>query len=315
MIRPITLYSCVILGVAAHGAAAGDYSIYGKAQVQLEHTDKGVMRYTDKGTHIDAPFSRIGVKGKHDISAQAQVVYKYEVQVKGFESDDTSEPFSARNTYLGVQSAYGKVLFGRNDSRFKYSEGKIDQFNETQSDIAQTIGGQDRIADSITYTSPKWGQWQWALTFAPKDDAKTEKNGVAALLSYGDRALKQTPYYLALSYTDALADIQALRVNAVYQWQRLQGGVLVQRSENLAGDKDGNSVLVSLRYYASDAWQPKLQYARDTSQLRHDSDSEQLSAGVDYVVDKQTSFYFLATKLELNQVSDTSTAIGLKYKF
>ncbi|WP_105214385.1 porin [Pseudoalteromonas sp. T1lg22] len=315
MIKQLTFTSAAMLMAGATTAHAADYDIYGKAEVQIAHTDKGVMRYTEEGTQIDAPFSRIGVKGQHALNDTTQLVFKYEVQVKGFDGDSTNDPFSARNTYVGVQSQYGTVLVGRNDTRFKYSEGKVDQFNETQGDIAQVLAGQSRVGDSITYSTPKFGLWAAAVTWVPKDDSNSEDNGVAALLSYGDRALKRTPYFVALSYSDALGDLQATRVTAAYRWQQLQLGAIVQRSENLAGDKEGDGLVLSARYWLSDAWQPKLQYSRDDSGLRHEGDAEQFTVGVDYVVDKQTTFYLLASQLELDTSDDTSTALGLKYMF
>jgi len=145
-------------------AFAADYTVYGKAEVQIANTDTGIMRYADEGTQIDAPFSRIGIKGDHKLNEYFTAVFKYEVQVKGFEHDDTNEPFAARNTYLGLKGAFGEVVVGRNDTRFKYSEGKLDNFNETQADISQVIAGQDRLGDTITYTSKYWHNAQFSFT-------------------------------------------------------------------------------------------------------------------------------------------------------
>ena len=39
-------------------------TVYGKAEVQIANTDTGTMRYADEGTQIEAPFSRIGIKGR-----------------------------------------------------------------------------------------------------------------------------------------------------------------------------------------------------------------------------------------------------------
>ncbi|KJY95217.1 porin [Pseudoalteromonas piscicida] len=296
-------------------ALAADYSIYGKAEVQIASTDKGVMRYTKEGTQIDAPFSRIGVKGTHGLSSDLKLVYKYEVQVKGFEHDDTTEPFSARNTYVGLEGKFGTVLVGRNDTRFKFSEGKIDQFNETQSDIAQVLAGQDRVGDSITYSSPKWNDFSFSLTYTPKDDASNDETGFAATAIYGDRALKNKDYYVALSHTDSIGNLIATRIAVAYKWQKLQLGAIIQDSENLAKDKSGNGYVLSVSYQLDDNWRPKLQFAKDSSGLRHSEDATQWTLGTDYIFDKQTNLYVMATQLDLETQDDTSIAVGLKYKF
>ncbi|KPM84472.1 porin [Pseudoalteromonas lipolytica] len=306
--------AAVILASTAGSAMAADYAVYGKAEVQIANTDTGVMRYVDEGTQIEAPFSRIGIKGSHKLTESLKAVFKYEVQVKGFEHDDTSEPFSARNTYLGLAGDFGEVVVGRNDTRFKYSEGKVDGFNETQADIAQLIPGQDRIGDTITYSSKTYGGASLALTYAPKDDSSNDEDGFAATVIYGDRALKSKDYYVAISHVDALNKLTASRVVAAWKLENLQLAGLFQRSESTDGTKEGNGYAISASY-AIDKWVPKLQYVKDDSKIRHAEEGKQWTAGVDYVFDKQTTAYLFYTDLDLELESDNSVALGLKYKF
>ncbi len=315
MIKQPMLTTLALALLASNTAFAGEYNIYGKAEVQLAHTDKGIMRYTEKGTQVDSPFSRLGINGSHNLNETTQVIFKYEVQINGVEGDNGNEPLSARNTYIGLKSQYGSLLLGRNDTGFKRSEGKVDLFNETQADIGQVLAGQYRVGDSITYVSPNLKNWTVVLTVAPKDDAGSDKNGVAAVVGYGDRSLKSVPYYFALSYTDSLLDLSATRFSAAYRWDKLQLGAILQNSESLDGSKDGNGMVLSARYKLTDTWQPKVQYARDNSLLRHSEEVEQFTLGLDYVFDKQTTAYIMASQLELETQSDTSTAIGLKYLF
>ncbi|MEI8670159.1 porin [Pseudoalteromonas fuliginea] len=293
---------------------AADYTVYGKAEVQIANTDTGIMRYAKEGTQIEAPFSRIGIKGQHKLNEYLSAVFKYEVQVKGFEEDDTEEPFTARNTYLGLKGAFGEIVIGRNDTRFKYSEGKLDNFNETQGDMAQVIAGQDRLGDTLTYTSQYWSNAQFSFTYAPKDDNKNNKAGFAATLIYGDRNLNNTPYYVSLSRVDSLNNITASRIAGVYKFEKLQLGALYQHSESVDETKSGNGYVLSASY-TIDKWVPKLQFAKDDSAIRQESKAIQWSTGLDYVFDKQTTAYLLYTDLDLQENADNSVALGLKYKF
>ncbi|ALQ10180.1 MULTISPECIES: porin [Pseudoalteromonas] len=293
---------------------AADYTVYGKAEVQIANTDTGIMRYAKEGTQIEAPFSRIGIKGQHKLNEYLSAVFKYEVQVKGFEEDDTEEPFTARNTYLGLKGAFGEIVIGRNDTRFKYSEGKLDNFNETQGDMAQVIAGQDRLGDTLTYTSQYWSNAQFSFTYAPKDDNKNNKAGFAATLIYGDRNLNNTPYYVSLSRVDSLNNITASRIVGVYKFEKLQLGALYQHSESVDETKSGNGYVLSASY-TIDKWVPKLQFAKDDSAIRQESKAIQWSTGLDYVFDKQTTAYLLYTDLDLQENADNSVALGLKYKF
>ena len=310
----ILLTSISSFAFYSYTACATEYDVYGKAEVQIANTDTGIMRYAEEGTQIEAPFSRIGIQGQHKLNEYLNVVFKYEVQVKGFEQDDTEEPFSARNTYLGLKGQFGELVVGRNDTRFKYSEGKVDNFNETQGDIAQVIAGQDRLGDTLTYTSNYWHNTQFSFTYAPKDDNKDNEAGFAATFIYGDRSLKSTSYYLSLSHVDSLNNINASRIAAAYKFEQLQLGALYQHSESTDGIKSGNGYVLSASY-TLDKWVPKLQFAKDDSLLRQTSEATQWTTGLDYVFDKQTTAYLLYTDLNLEEQDDSSVALGLKYKF
>ena len=302
------------LAIFSQSTLAAEYTVYGKAEVQIANTDTGIMRYAEKGTQIEAPFSRIGIKGDHVLNQYFSAVFKYEVQVKGFEDDDTEEPFTARNTYLGLKGTFGEVVVGRNDTRFKYSEGKIDNFNETQGDMAQVIAGQDRLGDTISYTSNDWNDIQFSFTYAPKDDNKNNEAGFAATLLYGDRNLNSTPYYISVSRVDSLNNIKASRIVGVYKFEQLQLGGLYQHTQTVDGEKSGNGYVLSASY-TLDEWVPKVQFAKDDSTIRQASDATQWSTGLDYVFDKQTTAYLLYTDLNLEEQGDSSVALGLRYKF
>lgn len=304
----------IMLGLWANTAYSADYAVYGKAEVQIANTDTGIMRYADEGTQIDAPFSRIGIKGSHNLTSSLKAVFKYEVQVKGFEHDNTDDPFAARNTYLGLAGEFGEVVVGRNDTRFKYSEGMIDGFNETQADIAQLIPGQDRLGDTITYSSKSYAGTSLSITYAPKDDSSNNEAGFAATVIYGDRGLKNKSYYVAVSHVDALNSLTASRLVAVWQYNNVRLGGLLQRSESSDGTKEGTGYALSASYQLNN-WVPKLQFVKDDSKIRHAEEGKQWSTGVDYVFDKQTTAYLLYTDLDLEQQSDNSVALGLKYKF
>lgn len=315
--RQITLSVLTVLSVSTpvYQVNAAEYDIYGKAEVQIAKTDTGTMRYAQEGTHIDAPFSRIGVKGNHALNESLNVVFKYEIQVKGFENDFTNDPFTSRNTYLGLSGKFGEILVGRNDTRFKYSEGKIDNFNETQADIAQLVPGQARLGDTITYTSKHYGGAQLSFTYAPKDDRISGEAGYAATLIYGDRSLNNKNYYVALSHVDSLNNITASRVAAAWKPGDLQLGAIYQRSETvLIGDKSGNSYVLSASYQL-DKWLPKIQFVKDDSTIHHTDKGRQWTTGVDYLFDKQTTAYLFYTDLDLQTKADNSLALGLKYKF
>jgi len=291
-------------------------TFYGKAEVQLAHTDKGVMRYTEQGTQLDMPFSRFGLRGEQVLNEHVTAFFTYEVDVRGFDEANTQNPFSARNTFIGIKGNFGQLIAGRNDTRLKTSEGGVDLYNETSGDIAQILPGQDRLGDSLTYISPKFAGFELSATYVLGQDNERQngKDGVALSLAYGDRALKTLPYYVTLTRAQSLNGLDATRLLAQHQFGDFTLGALIQYSEASEGEASGTGGYVSLQY-AYGNWRPKVQAGRDTSELRQVTAANHYTAGVDYVFNSQSKAYFYVTQLDLTETSDTSVALGLQYRF
>lgn len=291
-------------------------TFYGKAEVQLAHTDKGIMRYTEQGTQLDMPFSRFGLRGEQVLNEHITAFFTYEVDVRGFDEANTQSPFSARNTFIGIKGNFGQLIAGRNDTRLKTSEGGVDLYNETSGDIAQILPGQDRLGDSLTYISPKFAGFELSATYVLGQDNERQngKDGVALSLAYGDRALKSLPYYVTLTRAQSLNGLDATRLLAQHQFGDFTLGALIQHSEESEGLRSGTGGYVSLQY-AYGNWRPKVQAGRDTSELRQQTAANHYTAGVDYLFNSQSKAYFYVTQLELTETSDTSVALGLQYRF
>ncbi|GGW67167.1 porin [Alishewanella tabrizica] len=291
-------------------------TLYGKAEVQLAHTDKGVMRYTEQGTQLDMPFSRFGLRGEQVLNEHITAFFTYEVDVRGFDEANTQSPFSARNTFIGIKGNFGQLIAGRNDTRLKTSEGGVDLYNETSGDIAQILPGQDRLGDSLTYISPKFAGFELSATYVLGQDNERQngKDGVAVSLAYGDRALKSLPYYLTLTRAQSLSGLDATRLLAQHQVGDFTLGALLQYSEASEGTASGTGGYVSVQYTYGN-WLPKIQAGRDTSELRQTSAANHYTAGVDYIFNSQSKAYFYVTQLELTDTRDTSVALGLQYRF
>jgi predicted porin len=311
----LCLGSLIATPIAANAGtikSAEGISFYGKAEIQLTSTDKDNFRYVKEGLNIESPFSRIGFKGDHKLNDSLTAVFKYEYQAKGF--DSSTDTLSARNTYIGLKGNFGEVVMGRNDTRFKASEGKFDLFNETVADIGQVFGGQDRLGDSVTYTSPQLGLVKVALTFTPKDDAETENNGYAWLVTAGDKGLKKSPYYLAYAGTQDLNGLDAHRILGQYKINNVRVGAMYQQSEKSDGSKDGSGFMVNAAY-RMDAWDFKVQLGQDDSLIRHPEEVTQTTVGADYYFDSKAKVYALISNLDLESTDDNTVNFGLQYKF
>jgi predicted porin len=287
-----------------------NWDFYGKLDLQALYADADLLRYADKGWQIEAPFSRLGLKADQALTDDLKLIAVYEWQVNGLDDSNKGHRLGSRNTYIGIASkTYGELTFGKNDSKFKKSEGKIDLFNETLADMAQLTPGQDRLENIVSYQSPKLGLWQWSATAGGYDWS----------LSYGDAAFKQTPYYFAYARANELNNISADRLLAHALLSEsslgtLSGGLMWQHSEHQTKPLQGTAWLAELQL-KRDAIAYKLQYMQDHSRTRHSEEGDSWSVGADYSLGKDLTAYLLATRLQLQTQRDSAAAVGIRWLF
>lgn len=321
MHKPLLLTVAGLIAGVASPLQANDFNwdFYGKLDVQALYADANLLRYADEGWQIEAPFSRLGFKADQALTDDLKLIAVYEWQVNGLDDSNKGHRFGSRNTYLGIASnSYGELTFGKSDTRFKKSEGKIDLFNETLADMAQLAPGQDRLENIVSYQSPKLGLWQWSATYQTGASDETA-GGYDWSLSYGDVAFKQAPYYLAYARANELNNISADRLLAHALLHEstlgtLSGGLMWQHSEHQTKPLSGNAWLAEVQL-KRDALAYKLQYMQDHSRTRHAEEGSSWSVGADYSLSKDLTAYLIGTQLELETQHDSAAALGLRWVF
>lgn len=291
---------------------------YGKVDLQALSVNRGLFRYADAGSQLELPFSRLGLKGQQALTEDLKLIYVYEWQVNGLDNANKQHRLGARNTYIGLAGSFGELVFGKNDTKFKKSEGKADLFNEYVADIAQLSPGQDRLKNIIGYQSPQWAGFALAATYQTSAGKETA-GGYDVSLSYGDAALKKQPVFVSVSLAKELNLLNAKRLLLqLPMWQHQQmllaGALMWQHSEHQLSGKSGNAQMAQLSLQQG-AVTAKLQWQQDDSKLRQKERARLLSAGLDYRLTNDWQLYTLATRLNLETNHDHAVAIGVKYSF
>lgn len=299
-------------------ASAFEWDWYGKVELQALDVDQGLYRYADQGRQIEAPFSRFGLKAKQQLTEGLDLIAVYEWQVNGLDDANRDHKLGSRNTYIGVAGRYGELVFGKNDTKFKKSEGKIDLFNETLADIAQITPGQDRLENIVGYQSPVVEGFNLSATYQTGASDETA-GGYDWVLGYGDPTLKKHPLYLAYGRSDELNNISAERLLAQLPlWQAdgatLAAGLMYQHSEHLLRRIDGDALLAELSYQRGD-WTYKGQWQKDDSKTRHSENARLTTIGLDYQWRNNLTTYLLLSKLNFEIDRDHAAAFGLKFYF
>ena len=114
--------------VTPFGFASGpiDGKVYGKANLSVVSQDFGA--YDEWALNSNA--SRLGIKGKTEISEGLEIVYQAEYEVCIDSGDCKGQTFKQRNTFVGIKGGFGMVWAGKHDTPTKLSQKKIDLFND-----------------------------------------------------------------------------------------------------------------------------------------------------------------------------------------
>ena len=290
----------LILAVAAITLAAGaqaETKFYGKMNVSTSYDD-----FTES-FELSSNASRLGVKGSEDLGS-SKVIYQAE-----FQHDVTDgSALSNRDTYIGL--AYGEmgtIKMGKMDTPLKKSQGKFDLFNDVI-DLKNVLAGENRMDDSINYTTAKMGSVQASLT-AALGEGVSDGYSASVVFEEGD-------IYAAVAFDTNLPgkETETIRATAIYTMGDMRFGALINTVDAAdiaaAGDDElGFAVNASMKMGKNTA---KVQFESGDQQT---SGATNIKAGVDHKLAKATKAFAYISQFD-NDASDVfGFSVGLEHKF
>ena len=190
--------------------------------------------------------------------------------------------------------------------------------NDFIGDIKNLNTGENRLGDMVNYLSPKFGQLQFELTYIAEENDKQSDDGagVSAAISYGDRKLKKSPFYVAYAHDEEVAGYNIDRVSAQAKLGDFVINGMYQNSEKVSSGEDGDSYVVSASYKI-DNYKILLQYQDDETGFGKLKDSGSSgSIGLERKLGKQARAYVWYTQRELDNSDDEGhLAVTLRYDF
>jgi predicted porin len=323
----------LMIAAVVSAAAHADVTVYGKANVSVQNADESLdnmgsadINYSQLEVVSNA--SRIGLKGSEEISSGLKAIYQFEYQT---EVDDgaggsANQTFMQRNIYVGLQGSGGTVMGGMFDTPTKTAQEKVDLFNDLEGDINWVVVGETRAKNIVQYTTPaSFGAFavNVAAVAAEKDAVD---DGYSASFTYTTPAL----YAAIATETDvSAAGMDIIRLVGRYTVGQFQIGALYEKASLSEGaaDVDSSSVLVSVKFNATDKIALKAQYGDAGSDYSEPGvkvsdalSSDTLSLGVDYLLSKNTTVFGYYTKetgevKEEYSVDSNWVGVGLELKF
>ena len=231
--------------IAMPGVALADGpTVYGKMNVTYEYVtlDNGTTDASNGELNSNA--SRIGFKGSEDINSSLTAFYQAEYQIS---VDGDSSTFSQRDIFVGLKGGWGAVKAGKFDSPLKKSQGKIDMFNDLQfGDIKNVIVGEERIGDTVQYSTPTMGGITANLAIQSDEENSVDGGGSPTEEGISASAVYDTDMIFASVAMDTSVDgWDATRLTVIGKMEGFQVGLLYQTAEE-AVDRLARAVKASM---------------------------------------------------------------------
>lgn len=295
----------LIAAIATLAVAAGaqaESKFYGKMNVSVAY-DEASEKFG-----VNSHASRLGVKGSDDLGG-SKVIYQAEYETAPDDGDATGggTAIKQRDIYVGLAyDGMGTVKMGMMDTPLKKSQGKFDLFNDVF-DFKRVLDGENRVANSLNYTTEKMGGVQVSASAVLAEDGSSDGYSANATFKSGG-------IYAGVAYDTKIKQESVQRVTVIYNMGDMTVGALINNVDTddvSAGDDElGYAVNASMKAGKNTI---KLQYeAADQKSTGVTS----LSVGVDHKLGKATKAFAYINQSE-SDLSDANAqlALGLVHKF
>ncbi len=290
--------AAMLLPIAANAGA----EIYGKIHLSADYMDTGAK----EGHALSSNSSRIGFKGKEELTDSLKAVWKIEIE-SGIEEGSTL--FKSRDRLFGLETKSGTVQFGYYDTPSKSLGKKFAQFSDTISDRRGVLGYDSkegvkfdiRADDAVMYSSPSIAGLKVKLMRSAGSTASDVASGadttpVTSLSALYDKK----KYYVGIAYEDQ----EAIRVSGI----RFVAGAAVAKAkvnvifEQLSSDSNkgsDRSVYGLSGSYGIDTYTLKGQaLLADDYSGKSDSGAMVISGGLYKKIAKSFEVYGIVSRLE-----------------
>ena len=283
-------------------AQAKDWEIYGKINVSAQQSDEGEGSFGE----LKSNASRFGIQGDYALEEGLTLIYQLEWEVDP--SDEANEKnIKSRNQFIGLQGVFGTVTAGRHDTALKLSQGKLDLFNDYEADLKSLWKGENRMSDSVAYSSPSFQGFKLLLTHVMEDEADA-KSAQSYAVVYGDESLKDTAWYASIAMDSEMNGYDASRATVQFKVADFKLGAMVQQQEEVETGEKSDGYMANIAYPLN-KWELKAQY-----QTLEDDNG--ISAGADYKLGKNTKLFGWYSSFDFDTKVDSDyVAVGIEHKF
>lgn len=183
-------------------AAMAEVVLYGQMKAGYEasstkHTDAKRGPYQNGVADYG---SRLGFKGSEDIGRGMKVIWQVESRIHLGNSNDGSDGWANRDSFIGLDTPYGKFRAGRISNQMNENMDVIDawEYNNAALGLSKFTRTDARYV-GIAYDSPEWAGFSFNLLYSPRDNV----NGADRQKEYKSHLGTGEKYSLGLNYKNS----------------------------------------------------------------------------------------------------------------
>ena len=329
MKNPVLSVSTVIFAlliILASGISRGqsEFELYGRADITANQINLNSLLPPQQEWQLNSNASRVGFRGSYRISDSLEAIYQLELEVN-FDDDDSiaargKDLFENRNTYIGLQGNFGRIIAGRHDTPAKTAGREVDRFNDqVVADIKNFMEGEDRISDLLMYTTPDWmGFSATAGIITAEDSSGVTGNSGFAHGSTLSLNFSNNFVTAAITSNNDVDKQDLTRLMTNFYIGATEVGFIWQQAERIDIDADEESWFISAEHRINEDWRIKGQYGITKYSVLSNKD-EQFALGLDRILNSNAFLYVNYVQLDrdktVDSFSDNSLAIGFRISF
>jgi len=310
----------ILMIVMVAGSAMAESKVYGRVHASLDMQDNGA----ESAFVLNSNSSRIGWKGYTELNENFTAIWKFET---AYDLNDSDRTWSARDTYAGVKSQWGKLKAGHFDTPMKQLGSATTFFMDQVGDRRQmTLGKDMRYHSQVSYSLPHMDNGFGASVSTVLSQNENDW--------YATDVESETAFYIAADYSgeafmigvavdnhsagnfgeaddDPVPESETtIRVAGNYSGDAFGVNVMYQTTSNFMGIDGMSATVFGLEalFKASDSFHIKAGYTMTDPNTDGDDDGASLIVfGVDHPISDDVTFYIQYAMIQ----NDDLMAAGL----
>lgn len=148
-------------------------TLYGFADLSADATSNGKEHLNEVSSNL----SYLGVRGGKELgNSGLKAIFQTETLVNVSGTPTETGALGSRNSFLGLEGQFGKIMLGKTDTPYKRATAAMDPFASSVGDYNTIMGNtggdlraefDSRIPHAIFYDSPKWSGLSINALYSP----------------------------------------------------------------------------------------------------------------------------------------------------